>query len=67
MNYFLDFLNNYFKIIKNKWYRNYSVNILFLYMYFANFFKEKRNADYKVYTFSLFFTKIATQETHPHP
>lgn len=38
-----------------------------LVLYFANFCKEKRNADYKVYTFSLFFTKIATQETHLHP
>lgn len=39
----------------------------YLVLHFANFCKEKRNADYKVYTFSLFFTKIATQETHLHP
>lgn len=35
-------------------------------MYYENIFKEKRNADYNVYIFSLFSTKFATHEP-PHP
>lgn len=36
-------------------------------MYYENIFKEKRTADYNVYTFSLFSTKFATHEPPPPP
>lgn len=53
----------FLNIIKKK----KDTEIKYVVMYYENIFKEKRTADYNVYTFSLFSTKFATHEPPPPP
>lgn len=58
------FFHNYFSISLKK---KKDTEIKYVVMYYENIFKEKRTADYNVYTFSLFSTKFATHEPPPPP
>lgn len=58
------FFHNYFSISLKK---KKDTEIKYVVMYYENIFKEKRNADYNVYIFSLFSTKFATHEPPPPP